>query len=77
MPSFLENRESMIEDLEKNGWPLSKDEIERFEEEVKQAEIYLSQSKELQETAEKVIISFHWEASNSRVFSVNVFCRTF
>ena len=56
MPSFLENRESMMDDLEKSGWPLSKEEVEKYEQEIKQAEIYLSQSKELQETAEKVII---------------------
>jgi len=54
VPSFLENRESMMEDLEKSGWPLSKEEIEKYEQEVKQAEIYLSQSKELQQTAEKL-----------------------
>ena len=65
VPSFHENRDSMMEDLEKSGWPLSKDEIERYEKEIRQAEIYLSQSKELQETAEKVVMSFYWEVSNS------------
>ena len=51
----------MMEDLEKNGWPISRDEIENYEKEILQAEIYLSQSKELQQTSEKVIFLSHFE----------------
>ncbi len=44
----------MLEDLERNDWPIEREIIEKYENEIKQAEIFLSQSKELRETSEKV-----------------------
>ena len=58
IPSFQENKQSMLEDLERNEWPITMDDIAKYEDEIKQAELYLFQSKELQETSEKVLFPF-------------------
>ena len=62
VPSFNEFRNSMMEDLENNGWPIKREIIEALEDEIKQAELYLSQSKELQKTSEKVTVFFVFNA---------------
>eukprot|EP00794_Sanderia_malayensis_P007171 gene7171-7977_t len=54
IPSFSENRESMLNDLEKNDWPVKEDIIVKFEDEIKQAEVFLSQSRELRETSKRL-----------------------
>lgn len=59
IPSFGDNRESMLADLENNGWPVSRNEIDKYEKEIAQGEMYLSQSKELQQTSEKVTDFVH------------------
>ena len=51
----------MMEDLEKHDWPLSMDEIKKYEQEINDAEIFLSQSRELQQTSEKVVMNFSRE----------------
>ena len=44
----------MLNDLDQNGWPISKTILGQFENEINQAEVYLSQSIELRETSDKV-----------------------
>lgn len=53
-PSFMEHRESMMASLERLEFPISSEDIELLEEEIKQANIYLQQAKDLKSVATKV-----------------------
>ena len=54
VPSFLSNKASMMDDLEKQGWPVSPDDINLLEKEIQQAETFLLQSKDLRQKSEEV-----------------------
>ena len=44
----------MMDDLEKQGWPVSPDDINLLEKEIQQAETFLLQSKDLRQKSEEV-----------------------
>ena len=54
VPSFLENKSSMMRDLEDCGWPVSVKDIRLLEKEIIHGRTYLEQSRQLRETSERV-----------------------
>ena len=54
VPSFLDNKPSMMDDLEKQGWPVDQDDINLLEREIEQAQTFLLQSKDLRQKSEEV-----------------------
>ena len=54
VPSFLENKSSMMRDLEDCGWPVAFKDIRLLEKEITQGRTYLEQSRQLRETSERV-----------------------
>ena len=47
----------MMDDLEKHGWPISKDDIEALENEIKEGNTYLQQSQNLRKASDQVCSS--------------------
>ena len=54
IPSFLDNKQSILDDLERQGWPLDPEDITLLEREIEQAQTYLLQSKDLRQKSEQV-----------------------
>lgn len=54
LPSFLANKASMMDDLEKQGWPVDPEDINLLEREIEQAQTFLTQSKDLRQKSEEV-----------------------
>ena len=54
LPSFLDNKASMMDDLEKQDWPVDPDDINLLEKEIQQAQTFLLQSKDLRQKSEEV-----------------------
>lgn len=53
IPSFLDNKQSILDDLERQGWPLDPEDITLLEREIEQAQTYLLQSKDLRQKSEQ------------------------
>lgn len=54
VPSFLDNKPSIMDDLEKQDWPVGPDDINLLEKEIQQAQTFLLQSKDLRQKSEEV-----------------------
>ena len=54
IPSYVDNKESILTDLEDQGWPIRKEDVDLLENEIEQANVFLQQSKDLRKASEEV-----------------------
>ncbi|KAK3738170.1 hypothetical protein QZH41_019678, partial [Actinostola sp. cb2023] len=64
--SFAANRESMMEDLEQQGWQVRREDVLMLEKEIEQANTFLIQSKELRKASEQAAREIAEEQKRAR-----------
>lgn len=56
VPSFSRHRESMLKDLEDQGWQVRQEDVLMLEKEIEQANTFLVQSQDLRKASEQVLV---------------------
>ena len=72
VPSFLDNKPSIMDDLEKQGWPVARNDINLLEKEIEQAQTFLLQSKDLRQKSEEVWLTLTINSDGHRFSRIGI-----